>query len=263
MKKLTVTFALALLGAAVLNTAANAQSASQGDLILGFQATGSTDTAFDFESDLGQYTNFTLLTAGTTVNLTAGLTTAGQTGAFKISDLTGLYGSDTIKGDISGVVPNDPTHGLYITQSASASAPSLDPTNSAYSSIQAMANGFSQGSELGSATDISVAKNDNGVYSEEAGSSGNFGQFSSSKSQTTYSSTGTTVFDLYSAPTGTTGSATEIGYFTLYGASDTTDAGQLTYTALAGAPEPSTYAMMFLGLGALAFIMRRRMAQIG
>jgi hypothetical protein len=271
MNKLTFTFALALIGAAVLNTSANA--ASQGDFILGFQVSSGTGSTLNFESDLGQYSNFTLIPGGTTVNLTAGLTTTGQTGAFSINDLVGtngVFGSDpTIKGMITGVIPNDSVNSeLFVTQKV-ATAPGSSPTNPAYQNIQLMANGFASGTALGTGTtDISIAKTTSGAYSDEAGTSGQFGQFSSTNSQDTYSNAGSVNFYLYDDPKGTT--PTELGFFTLYGAGDTTDtapgggslAGQLRYTsALTASPEPSTYALMGVGL-LLAVVFRRRFSMM-
>lgn len=269
MNKLMVTAVVALGSATLLITSASAQTypATTGDLILGFQtASPNTGNTIDLEIDLGQASNFSSLAGGTIVNLTDGSTSAGQTGAFSIADLTSTYGTTpaSLKFSVSGSMGPGGNNEVFISQNT-ANTIALSPSQGTLSnSINSMYLAFTNGTPGATgSTDATILTTATGAYKGIAGSTGNYGgNFSTTKTQSTYSSTGAVVFDLYDVPQGTSGNATELGYFTLYGANDTTDAGQLTFTSTAplAAPEPSTYALFGLGALVMVLALRRRNA---
>jgi MYXO-CTERM domain-containing protein len=265
MKKLTTSMALVLLGIAMFASSANAQAtASLGDLILGFQTTNPTPAVgqtTNLEVDLGAYTNFIGLANGTTVNLTQGLTTAGQTGAFNINDLvtdygTGGTGGNALNFEVSGEVPSSGVDEVFISQKST--APTLGPDNSsAYSDLSTMIAAFNNGTAgTTGSTDNNITRSVSGSYTSEAGTNGSFGEFSTTVGQVSYKPSNSVTFDLFDVPQGS-GTAAELGVFTLYGASNATLAGQLTFTSTQSVPEPSSYLLGAAGLLLLAVFRRR------
>jgi hypothetical protein len=263
MNKLITTAALALASAALLGSLANAANPeATGDLILGFQ-TASPNSGFtiDLETNLGLYSNFTGLADGTTVNLTDGLTTAGQTGAFDITDLNTTYSSPsgaTLKFSVSGTT--DVNSEIFISNGAGAT-PSQHPTQPEAAQINSMLNTFGSGT-AGAGTDALVSTATAGSYQKIAGTAGTY-SIEASSTQSTYATGSAVVFDLYDQPITSSGNpVSEVGYFTLYGATDTASgkAGQLTFTSteVQAVPEPSTYALFGLGALVMVIAVRRR-----
>lgn len=268
MNKLITTVAVALAGVAFFQTAAKAQ-ATTGDLLLGFQtASPNTGNSLDLETNLGLYSNFTGLANGVTVNLTDGFTTAGQTGAFSITDLNNTYGSSAtaLKFSVSGTLGALGNNEVFISNSGN-NPPTQTPTNGAAAGIGSMIGTFNGGTAgAAGSTDITVSTSTAGSYQKIAATNGRYGSVYATTTQQTYNPTGIVTFDLFDQPTTGNGSITEVGFFTLYGASETSSpslAGDLTFTStVVAAPEPSTYALF--GIGALVMIIavrRRNMLQ--
>ena len=113
MNKFITTVALVLASVTLIQGTAKAQSASPGDLILGFQTGSSSDTgnSTNVEVDLGQYSLYTaaaMTDAGTIINLSSDLS---------VSDLS-VYGSsptDLFFGVIGTNGTTSSTRDIFIT----------------------------------------------------------------------------------------------------------------------------------------------------
>jgi hypothetical protein len=247
MKKLITSMALVVVGAALFHTAANAQAV--GDLILGFEQTGS---ASNLEVDLGSINLFNTLAAGTTINLTAGTVTAGY-GDLDPADITATYGSSpaNLSFGVVGTVGAS-TKEIFVTDGAG--TPNLVASNNSAESVISTLE-TSQGNGTPGAldsTDDVLSTSASGSWNKEGGSSFKFG--TAFDVQTLYSNSGTVDLNLYDMPQGS-GSATELGTFEL-------SSSQLTFvTPPEAVPEPKTYVLISLASVVMVVMMRRRMIQ--
>jgi MYXO-CTERM domain-containing protein len=257
LKKIILSTAFVVAGTALFQTAAKAQSATAGDLILGFQTTG-TGSATNLETDLGAYTGFEGLAPGTVINLTTGSNTAGY-GAFSLSDLTATYGATPASLFFGAAADNQVLNNDVVLTDASTPTEHVNQST-AFNNITNMPNAFDNGTQgaVGSTDSLVAAPftTGNGTYEGTALVAGTYNNgFSNTQAQ--FSSSGTETLNVYDIPESDDSHAiTDLGYLTL------TSAGTLTFTA---APEPSTSTYALFGLGALAMVLairRRRADQV-
>lgn len=260
-KKLLLTGLVALAVAAVgaqaqvISGLDSLSSAFDGDLVLGVRNASATN---DLVIDLGSYSQFHGLTAGTTYTLTDVksadfistfganvFTNAGTT--WTVFGGVGTSGSDltpkVTNGTLWGSTPW--TSGTFNTlaRSNSQQATSND--------IDAFTSSLSGGTSLSGngAQNIPVGP---GSFTTLIRPTNNFGYFQVGIEASTV---GTSKLELFELAPGT-GAGIDLGTFTL------TSSG-LTFTAFQAIPEPSTYAMI-LGVATLGFaaIRRRKQAQL-
>jgi hypothetical protein len=270
LKKLLISTALVVAGAALFQTAAKAQ-ASNGDLFLGFQTTG-TGSTINMEVNLGADTLFEGLVPGTVIDLTVNQpsnTASEGYGSMSLTDLTQIYGS-TPSSLYLGVVGQGTASNEILLGTPVGLVPVPSSNQSAlYNSVGNMTGYYNAGYDgsaysagsptptYGAGTDVFVVASTTalGSYTEVAGISGSFSNATpgGANAQALYSATGTEKLNVYDLVQGAS-HATDLGYITL-DAADGAGGEFLTFTA---APEPSTYALF--GLGALVMIvaLRRR-----
>ena len=278
MKKSTY-FAAVVSAACLVLSSGFAQAATvtanPGDLVLSFRATGGQGAAFNLEIDLGSLSNYLSLAPGTTINLSSRISLAdlqatystGGTGNSWASrtdlfwSVAGTSGNTGVGGlptftlfgtSVGGTVYNRYTAGSQAVPSGliSTEVGSLNGATTAGTAYSAILNAADAGSYSYQITD-----NGNAQAPYTAGSQLNWGAVGGAPFENNPSLT-TATSDLYellpvarfAAP------GTSIGQFNL--GSD----GSLSFTT-AAVPEPSTWAMLGLGAGALLVARRRRAAQ--
>jgi hypothetical protein len=249
--KRTLLFKPALLALAALvvvgQPAHAALTFANGNLYLGFRATGGTGATTDYVVNIGPASNFN-------TNLT--LTLAGIS-----LDLTNTFGANwNTRSDVQWSIfggtssPNNILWGSKErTNPLAQSTPIVRRANGAqgttFSSIQAFGlayEGSTESSNLTGATVQLVASTNS--YASFYTSGNDFGWTNLEGSFA--NGTSGSVLDLYNLLPAAGGNGTYVGSFTL------DNSGALTF-GVASVPEPSTYAMLGLGLGALAVLRLR------
>ena len=264
LKKIITTAALALVGAALIETSASAQTFNQGDLILGFQTSSGTGSSDNLEVDLGSY--ITYINAATADNGTVIDLNVGQalgTGGLSVTDLNNTYGSSwSSNGSLTFNVAGTP--GTGTKESLVTSTKVGGATENSTGNGSGLITGeYSTGLHI----TPSPALVSTSAYVLPNNVAGSFTY------QVTNNGQATTDYSLgYNTQEGVTGANNTISLYelvnhsgsttkgTLLGVFDLTSSGGLTFDAIgtAAVPEPSTYALF--GLGALALVlMRRRM----
>jgi len=252
---------LALAGIALLTASVRAQvvSAQQGDLILGFQASGGTGAGVNLEVDLGSISNFY---NGANI----GLTLPG----LAVQDLIDTYGAnwgsrtDLFWGAAAtdGNAANDANGKLASTLWATGvpgNAAPLSGTSGLQSPAATRMGGLYQGfvgslngasSTSNSATAARISNSESGSWSVQETSGNSFGFFSP-KIDGQVASVGTlNLYELDPTATFPRPAAEEIGTLVLNGSG-------LSFQAV---PEPSTWVLAIVGLGMSMLVLRRKSA---
>src|SRR5581483_3649709 len=134
IKKLTTTALAALAGLAFVAPSAKALTYSDGDLLLGFRATGGSGSSTDYLIDLGAFTQFTL---GGTYYSPGSAVTLSLSGIK--TDLDNTYGSDWFTNATTNVL-----WGIAGTQKAKNTAPgNFTWANTLFASAATSTNGGS------------------------------------------------------------------------------------------------------------------------
>lgn len=240
---------LALAALAVVGQPAHAAlTFANGNLYLGFRATGGTGATSDYVVNIGPASNFS-------TNLTLALTGISV-------DLTNTFGSNwNTRSDLQWSIfggTSSPNNILWGTKertypTLAQTAPIVRRANGAqgttFSSIQAFGLAYENSTEstnLSGAT-IQLAASTNS-YASYYTSGNDFGWTNLEGSFA--NGTAGSVLDLYNLLPAAGGNGTYVGSFTL------NNSGALTFS-VAAIPEPSTYALLGLGLGALAVLRLR------
>jgi hypothetical protein len=256
MKKLTTSLAAVLASVALLHTAATAQTANTGDLILGFQtASPNAGNSDNLEVDLGASTNFTSTAA---FSLSSDLS---------VSDITGTYGSGSsalyfgVIGTLGSAGSADDIS--FLTAPVGTTIPTAGSKNTLGLDVESKADtlysGFGNGSTTGltgTSDGVVPGAGASGTYTYAAGTNGTVGNYVTQGIQALYNPTGSESLSLYElAP----GQNTLLGTLDLT-VNESTGTEALTFVGSA-VPEPQTYLMMGMGLLGLGFLVRRRISQ--
>jgi len=251
--KLT-TVALAMIAAAAFTTSAQAQSASNGDIILGIYDSAASGAAPNsYEVDLGA---FSTLTAGETWTLGTSLASTFSSDATPslVFDIAGS--GSTGAGGLASKEIAVTAPGAYSTANGSTTT---TPNNN----IVLEYGGFSSGTSLltgtsstsTSFTAISLADTNGGSFDTAVNNNnGSYGISGSPTILTAYTEGSTVITDFFTTLKATSAQPVADGFFELTGSGAGT---KLIFDPVA-APEPSTYALMVGGLLALWMIKRRR-----
>ena len=287
-KKLLATAAAVLCGFAV---SAHAQ-ASYGDLILGFQASSGTGASTDLEIDLGSATQFMNLTAGQSYsigNINTDLTSTYGSWTGDSALQFGVVGTTSKTATFTGNGITLAKSTLFASSAESSGFPAPAYTqkaatyySSAISNIGTLygltgATSAVGGSATTNLSDLTghttavgttltaftapVGSSGSGSWSlqEAAGGAGFVIPATSGVSLLTLANvgSGSASTDLYELAAGS-GSATDLGYFTL------DSAGNLSFdNAQTPVPEPATYAVIIGALAAGYAMVRRRLGVEG
>jgi hypothetical protein len=281
IKHLITTSVLALVGVGLTQTSVSAQSASEGDLLLGFRINNSSDTdttglTNNLEVDLGTAAYFTNLEGtGDVVNLNVGtgvvnpdsignLTpgTAGGTGGLSVTDLQNIYGNGTTNGAlwssrsdlVFGIAGTNglPSKESFLTTPGTTALP-VGGSEGFYASIQNLYSGIGGGTAGTGTTAGDVSTGQGTSWSKElvVGTNNDFG--TGYVIEGGVSSSGATSLELFDI---TKTKSTEVGTFVLgSNGSFNFDATGTPVTT----PEPSTSVMFGLSAVALLFMRRRLM----
>jgi len=248
--------------------AQNTVSTQSGDLILAFR-TNDNAIQEDLEVDLGPYSNFTNLAAGTILDLNLNGSYYGADGGLATGDLSTVFGSnwDTLTDLVWSVAgQNDPTGAnstdLYVTFTPANGELVNQNTGSGQHTAGArllnVQGGLDGALSLSSSEAGEIASNSasefnySGAIRGAGTSNKDYGYFTPS-TETLYTDSGSSSLDLFALIHGQSGPGTDLGTFTL------TNAGSLSFEA-APVPEPSTYAAIVLGGATLLLVRRRRTA---
>lgn len=260
---------LALTALMFCNASADAATVtySDGDLFLGFRATGGTGATQTYLLNIGQASTYGDAAAGSsfTVNL-------GNVG----TDLVSIYGNNWfnradlfwgVGGAVSGAVSSDVPNTLYASREENPFGTLADPWNrrsnsaqgTTVSKIQGMASGYlntgnsTANSNVGAVENTSDANNWASYQPGGANATGNisFGAYNPTVEGSFGGGVGATALDLFRmAPSTTTGLfGTYEGTFTI------SNNGLVRYDVI---PEPSTLAISGIGTGLLGLVRRRR-----
>jgi hypothetical protein len=252
--------------AQTINGPTDLNSATDGDLILGFVNSANPPGAGDLDVDIGSASQYTGLVGGSVHTVAA----------FSTADLSSTYGANafssttnwTVFGGngIAGGPGSTPTDALWATSVNSSALQAKTATAQGATSVAldgflnsgvqgfGNAGGFTlNGSAYASSDSGSSATGaSGGGLAQLAGSSLNFGYFSSSVFKPTAGTSTLTLYQLLPTSSGTA-PGVDLGFFTL------SNSG-LTFTAFTAIPEPSTYAAI-LGLLTIGFVIVRRRFQ--
>jgi len=264
--------ALALALAAVLGTSAHAQTYNTGDVLLGFEQSGSAN---DYEVDLGAFTQFADATSPVTLQLSVtDLNTAfgSSWSSNSQTDLVqwGVIGSGQLHGNttVNGTALNADT--LFytvgeVTPGTQSTAPTEHSTTVQGTVVSQIVNattgsgGFTSGTLTGNGTLQAIIQSASATdsYAYEISSKSNFEIGSSIQQPGSGTGQGPTdsVLDLYQLNPVNGGTATYLGDFSL------NSGGVLTFDP-AAVPEPSTYALMGIGAMFLIWRLRRKAASV-
>ncbi|MDD5260538.1 MAG: PEP-CTERM sorting domain-containing protein [Methylacidiphilales bacterium] len=272
---------LALAGMAFTSMPAKALTYSDGDLLLGFRATGGSSVTTDYVIDLGVFTQFTaggVYVTGSPVNISIGGITNGSGVA---ADLSAQYGSDwytnTTTGLLWGVAGTQKSIGNGTSTANTLFVSAAEPSNGTQSTPWNRASTLSQGGPAGKMT---TGTGQGGVYATgSATANDTAGTFQSTSTTNSWAyqmpgGGGTTATSAYSTYSGTGGagleavvSNTSANVLDLYRLNTGSGPGSLLGTLTLGSngtvafdavPEPSTYAMLVGGVLALV-VLRRNM----
>ena len=272
LKNMQMTAVLALVGTAFIETSASAQSASTGDLILGFRINDSTTpgNTTNLEVDLGAYTNYTNLEGTGTVeqlNVGAGnYVGVNGAGGLSVTDLQNAFGNGTsnplwnTRSDlIWGVAGSrgSPSNETFLTSTSTL----FDNTTLGVAvPVTALYNGFGNVTLTGNSTTAgTIATSTAGGWTYQVTNNGGNAagnDFATGLNlEQGVSSTGTETLNLYDLTKHpSTTAATLVGTFNL--ASN----GTFTFDATpAAVPEPSAYALGICAM-LLFLVLKRRSA---
>jgi hypothetical protein len=264
MKKTTLfKGALAFAAASVIGASAHSQTIStvRGDMIFNMYATGGTGSSYDYEVDLGNFSNFLpggIYGSGSLVSLSnvsitdiGGTGSGGGYGSLWNSDsdvFWSVVGSNSTSGSSHGVSG----YAVFATDSAT-----LDDFSSGTHSLSLNNIGGYVGDINTSGISTTANSNGEGIFDNSGNgdqytvADGGAPNFFGGYLPTTFESSanGTSTLGLYEVlNVNNTNPATEVGTFTL------SNSG-LTYQAV---PEPSTWATMLVGAATLLGFRRRR-----
>ena len=270
MKKLTLSLAAVFVGASLLQTVAKAQAdigdnGNPGDLILGFQTTAtspSTASTTNLEVDLGNFTDFTAVQPGHTLDLSSD---------FDITDLTSTYGTSPTS-LLFGVLGTNQGSGasaneIFISEPTTVAAPNRSSRCSLFSPITSTTSTMVMVTEplvrverircLPRRPALRWPRITLRTPIFRAVRVAPMAVILPAELRTLFSSNGSEILDLYDIKSGT-GTAALLGTLDLT-ANTTAGTESIIFTA-AAVPEPSTYALF--GISALVMIiaLRRRMA---
>jgi hypothetical protein len=187
---------------------------------------------------------------GAVVDLSSDFTLSGLS-AYGSNPSTLYFGVFGTQGSSTRTNPSVPGFTVYVG-SGDGTVPQRQSNQNTLEGNEVAAYNEYRGNDTGSGY-ASASTGDAGSYTTVAGSDGFYQGNFSFATQDLFSGSGTQTLALYEVAPGT-GNSTKFGTLAL---NDTT--GSLIFTATT-APEPSTYALMGLGLGFFAFVMRRRLA---
>jgi hypothetical protein len=266
--------AMALALAIVLGTSAHAQTYNTGDVLLGFEQSGSAN---DYEVDLGAFTQFadatspvTLQLSVTDLNTAFGSTWSSnstsvsdpdlvQWGAIGSGALHGVttVGSTSLAADTLFYTVGEVTPGTQSTPPTEHSSTSQGTTVTQLVNATTGSGGFTSGTLTGNGTLQAIIQSATATnsYAYEINSKSDFEIGSDIQQPTSGSFTGPTdsVLDLYQLNPVNGGTASYLGDFSL------SSGGTLTFDP-AAVPEPSTYALMGVGAMFLIWNLRRKKA---
>jgi hypothetical protein len=248
-------------------------------LLIGFEQQNNA-AANDYVVDLGSVTQFIDATSPLTFNLSSSDLSSTFGSSWASNTQTNLVqwsvigaSNKTTGGDLTLGSITLPANTLFYTVGESTPGVQSTPPTEHTTAIQNGFNGnianFDTGTggfsgtattsgSTGSLQAINQTHGASNSYSYEIASKGNFGIGGNSQQPTTGSATGPTdsVLDLYEVtPTNAdvTQPTTYLGDFTL------NSSGVLTFTE--AAPEPSSYALLMMGMGLLFILQRRRVVR--
>jgi len=245
---------LALAGIAIAGQSAKADTTNytDGDLLLTFRQAGNS---YDYLVDLGQAS--ALPSSGSTTFSIGSIAT----------DLSSIFGSNwrTATGSSTvyiGIIGSDATNGngyLYVGSPTSTAWNTLNGglTNTAFSNVSQVTGDYSNGSSTAnSSVALKEATSNPFSYASYQGPSGtNSGGISFAVwSPSTESAANSSVYlNTYALDSNGAGSSV-----TIPGSFSVDNSGVVTYQALA-VPEPSTFALAFIGMGLAGYVgMKRR-----
>ncbi len=254
---------------------------NDGDLLLGFHATGNQGASTDYVLDIGRFVNFIpggsfALNPGATVTLSLGNVgldlgttygdgTSGSTLWSTRSDLYwGVAGVQKASGN--GVTPNTlfATNLEVITgvQSTPWNRPSVSASGTPATKLQAEGTAYASGTSTSVGLDQTQSTNSSVGLFQQSDSVNNYASFQTTTGQaygyfgggiegTFATGTSNSVLDLYELKAGS-------GTGAFLGTLQMTNGGNVTFTS--AVPEPSTFAALAIGVGVLASMRRRRTA---
>jgi hypothetical protein len=245
---ISAVFAVTSLGLASFKANAASLSYSDGDVLLGFYATGGTGATSTYVVDIGQASQFLSRTTPLQLSL-------GNIGA----DLVATYGADwNTRADLYwgffgatdlGAVGSDPVYTLYASNNQAKAYAAGSGNTQSQPANKINAAGVAFGSNYPSST-----ANSNFAVVEGTGDPNSFASFQNSTTQSfSYfqnamgnfgSGTAATPLEFYRMFPGSVAvrNTTDLGKFTI------NDSGVVTFTPV---PEPSTCAILTVGLAAL------------
>lgn len=265
--KLKLIAALGLTCLALCAPRAHAAGYSQGDLLLGFHATGGTGADQTYVVNIGQGVLYRNGTMSLSLNIGADLASVFGANWFSRTDI--LFGAaGTPSNALTGNYMGDPTRTLYATRAENTpgvqSEPWVIPTSSARA--QASTDMVTlQSAFLAAAANGATAPNSTIVPTSADNDWSDFNPPTQTQSFSAFNPTiegiPTQVLDLYRVLNTNTGATMPgiVGTGQLLGTLRLDASGNVFFTAV---PEPSTYALLVCGaLAGVAVVARRRMAK--
>jgi PEP-CTERM motif len=265
MKNHLLMAGLALAAALTVPQAHATVSANPGDLILAFR-TNDGAVQDDLEVDLGPFSQFTGLAAGTVLNLNLNGTYYGTTRGLSAADLQTVFPGWNTLTDLVWSVAGQTGAGasskdLYATftpaDGATVSQKAGSVQNTAAARLSTLQGGLDGFDSLASpqAAEVPVSLTSNGNYSGAIRGTGattkDYAYFTPS-TEALVNDSGDSTLDLFQEIHGGSGAGTDLGTF------DLNNSGTFTFTAASAVPEPSTYAAVLMGGAVLLLAGRRR-----